>query len=50
MNKLLEKVKELFEKFKSQNKKIKIAVIDFIKKIGWNKDMNVLKFKLALIN
>lgn len=27
MNKLLEKVKELFEKFKSQNKKIKIAVI-----------------------
>lgn len=27
MKKLLEKVKELFEKFKSQNKKIKIAVI-----------------------
>ncbi|MGM9934971.1 MAG: flagellar basal-body MS-ring/collar protein FliF [Clostridium sp.] len=27
MNKLLEKVKELFEKFKSQSKKIKIAVI-----------------------
>lgn len=27
MNKLLERVKELFEKFKSQNKKIKIAII-----------------------